>query len=89
MVGARGEDALYGGAGNDELVEQRRPEPNLILAGTGRDKCYGGYQVPPNIERGCERHSQRSDRPHPGLLPLDNLGHWSVAELVAEWNLTG
>ena len=69
LFGDAGRDTLSGRAGNDELVEQR-PEPNLILAGPGRDRCYGGYRVPPNIERGCERHrpSREGTGPLPGRL---------------------
>ena len=75
VAGDRGQDALYGGAGDDELLEKRRPEPNLILAGPGRDSCYGGYRVPPNIERGCERHAQPKHTPQLGpLLPHDAAG---------------
>ena len=60
MFGDRGRDVLFGRAGNDELVEKQGPEPNLILGGTGRDQCRGGYRVPPNIERSCENHAVRS-----------------------------
>lgn len=55
LTGGAGRDVLFGRAGNDSLLE-RRPEPNLILGGPGRDNCAGGYRTPPNIERGCETH---------------------------------
>ena len=55
LVGGEGRDVLYGRAGHDSLFE-RRPEPNLILGGAGRDNCAGSYRVPPTIERGCETH---------------------------------
>jgi hypothetical protein len=75
LVGDEGSDALRGGAGADELIEKRRPEPNLISAGPGRDICYGGYRVPPNIERGCERHAQPRRTPQLGpLLARDAAG---------------
>jgi hypothetical protein len=56
MAGEAGRDTLRGGVGNDNLIEQK-PEVNLIVGGPGRrDRCYGGYKVPPNVERGCEFH---------------------------------
>ena len=33
LDGDNGVDALYGSSGNDELIEKRRPEPNLIVQG--------------------------------------------------------
>ena len=66
LVGDQGRDTLMGRGGNDELVEERRSEANLLLAGPGRDRCYGGYQVPPNIERGCEAHRASPHPPGPG-----------------------
>jgi len=57
LIGGAGRDVLFGRAGNDSLIE-RRPEPNLILGGPGRDNCAGGYRTPPNIERGCETHKR-------------------------------
>jgi len=57
LAGGAGRDMLLGRAGNDSLLE-RRPEPNLILGGLGRDNCSGGYRIPPNIERGCETHKR-------------------------------
>ena len=55
LLGGQGSDVLFGRTGNDHLLE-RRPEPNLIVGGAGRDNCAGGYRVPPSIERGCETH---------------------------------
>ncbi|HET6560775.1 MAG TPA: calcium-binding protein [Marmoricola sp.] len=55
LAGGLGRDMLLGHAGNDSLTE-RRPGANLILAGTGRDHCWGNYRVPPNVERSCESH---------------------------------
>jgi len=60
LFGRAGSDALYGRRGADFLVEVR-PDPNLVLAGPGRDTCGGGYRVPPTVERGCERHGRPPD----------------------------
>jgi Ca2+-binding RTX toxin-like protein len=56
LSGDKGSDALLGRRGDDHLTERRGRQANLILAGPGTDRCTGGYQVPPNIERGCEHH---------------------------------
>ena len=56
LSGNGGSDALYGNAGRDSLRETNNPKPNLIDGGTGSDRCYGGYTVPPNVEISCERH---------------------------------
>jgi Ca2+-binding RTX toxin-like protein len=61
LAGSAGSDALHGRRGADFLVEVR-PEPNLVLAGPGRDTCGGGYRVPPTVERGCERHGRPPSR---------------------------
>jgi Ca2+-binding RTX toxin-like protein len=56
LDGGHGRDDLLGRRGNDHLFETGGREPNLILAGPGRDTCRGNYHVPPSIERGCESH---------------------------------
>jgi Ca2+-binding RTX toxin-like protein len=55
LLGEAGSDVLLGRSGNDTLIEVR-PDANLVLAGPGRDRCYGSYRVPPSIERSCELH---------------------------------
>jgi Ca2+-binding RTX toxin-like protein len=55
LIGEEGRDILRGRTGNDDLVEVR-PDANVLLAGPGRDRCYGTYHVPPSIERSCELH---------------------------------
>jgi len=55
LAGGYGRDAVFGRGGNDQ-IQERRPGPNLILGGVGRDNCFGSYRVPPSIERGCETH---------------------------------
>jgi Ca2+-binding RTX toxin-like protein len=65
LVGEEGRDILRGRTGNDDLIELR-PGANVLLAGPGRDRCYGTYRVPPSIERGCELHKpapQAASRP--------------------------
>jgi hypothetical protein len=89
VLGDRGEDALYGGAGADELIEKRAPEPNLILAGPGRDTCYGGYRVPPNIERGCERHAQPKRTPQLGPLVAHDAAGRLMMPTRVDLDLTG
>jgi Ca2+-binding RTX toxin-like protein len=59
LMGFKGTDTLLGRGGDDVLNERRARQANLLLAGPGEDSCIGGYQVPPNVERGCEHH----DRP--------------------------
>jgi Ca2+-binding RTX toxin-like protein len=59
LSGGTGRDTLLARGGNDDLHE-RKPEPNLILAGAGKDNCWGHYKVPPNVERSCETHHQMS-----------------------------
>jgi Ca2+-binding RTX toxin-like protein len=55
LNGGTGRDTLLARGGND-LLHERPSEPNLILAGAGKDDCWGRYTIPPNIERGCEMH---------------------------------
>jgi Ca2+-binding RTX toxin-like protein len=66
LLGDEGRDVLRGRTGNDDLVEVR-PDANVLLAGPGRDRCYGTYRVPPSIERGCELHKPA---PHAASRPL-------------------
>jgi Ca2+-binding RTX toxin-like protein len=56
LLGEEGRDILRGRTGNDDLIEVR-PGANVLLAGPGRDRCYGSYRVPPSIERSCELHN--------------------------------
>ena len=77
VVGDAGRDTLRGGGGNDSLVEQK-PEANLIVGGPGRrDRCYGGYRVPPNVERGCELHKPvpQQRRRTAALMPSMRRSH--------------
>ncbi|MDX6317945.1 MAG: hypothetical protein QOD35_1345 [Nocardioidaceae bacterium] len=55
LQGQAGSDVLRGRSGNDTLIEVG-PDANLVLAGPGRDRCYGSYRVPPSVERSCELH---------------------------------
>jgi hypothetical protein len=55
LLGEAGRDILRGRTGNDDLIEVR-PDANVLLAGPGRDRCYGTYTVPPSVERSCELH---------------------------------
>jgi Ca2+-binding RTX toxin-like protein len=82
LVGDRGRDTLMGRGGNDELVEERRSGANLLLAGSGRDRCYGGYRVPPNIERGCEAHRPSPHPPGPGADQVSPNGATMYRRLI-------
>jgi Ca2+-binding RTX toxin-like protein len=55
LLGDHGRDVLLGRRGNDDL-QDIRPDANVLLAGPGRDRCYGTYTVPPSVERSCEFH---------------------------------
>jgi Ca2+-binding RTX toxin-like protein len=73
VVGDAGRDTLRGGGGNDSLAEQK-PEANLIVGGPGRrDRCYGGYKVPPNVERGCELHKPAPGRQRRPALVMPSM----------------
>jgi hypothetical protein len=83
IAGEAGRDVLRGDAGNDNLIEQK-PDANVIVGGPGRrDRCYGGYQVPPNVERGCELHRPPPHHPRQLATFKARARRWLTERLYA------